>query len=516
MANRFNINAGDWNTDANWSTTTGGAGGASFPIVGDDAIFDSNSGNCTLDANAACDNIVATVAGAYASTFNAAGFDMDVGGNCELNAGTWTLGSGTWFVGGGMQHASCTNWIGDGATIDFDGTGSFSWTQINDSGDRAANIIVRAGVTLTPASLIYATNYDIYGTIPLGSGSNNMQSYSGYIKVHSGGTISGTGSTYIRLNDTPNNQGFLLNEGSVSASYILFRGPDPTSGESAYLAPGTYNADVRLNTYSGDSGTAKYQLSTVTGSLSITGDLWLENGSGNRDVEFTNVAGCVLNIGGDLLMDDVSTSAGGVLEFDNSANNQTMTISGDMTLTTLGTGTVTFTESAAGGDIVLDGTLATFTDSAGIGSLGDVTIAANADLALASNMEADDFIGSQGCTVTGVFVLTCDTFDLTGVSGNPVTWTDVDVTTTAAGTAAWSDVSNSAALPGADITADANSNDNGGNDAGWIFELDESSSSATSSSSSATSSSSSATSSSSSVLAAVTSTNQLMLMGMGT
>ncbi len=349
---------GDWDTDDEWSTASGTSPGdqdTTFPTAGDDVIFDSNSGNCTLDANAACDSITASVAGSYSGSFSAAGFDMDVGGNCELESGTWTMGVGTWNVAGGMQHASSTNWIGDGATIDFDGSGSFSWTQINDASDRAANIIVRAGVTLTPASRIYATNYDIYGTVPLGSGSNRLQNYAGEIKVRSGGEISGTGTTFIQLESSPNTKGFTLNEGTVSVSLIHFVSPVTTAGETALIAPGTYDADVKVSAFSGTSATAKSQLSTVAGTVTITGDLWILDGSGNRDVEFTNVVGCVLNIVGDLLIDDISTSAGGIVEFDNSANNQTMTISGDITMTTLGTGTVTFTKSGAGGTVTFSG-----------------------------------------------------------------------------------------------------------------------------------------------------------------
>ena len=52
MANRYFLNIGvNWNDLANWSTSSGGAGGASVPGSGDVAIFDANSGNCTLNAN---------------------------------------------------------------------------------------------------------------------------------------------------------------------------------------------------------------------------------------------------------------------------------------------------------------------------------------------------------------------------------------------------------------------------------------------------------------------------------
>ena len=507
---------GDWDTNDKWSTASGTSPGdqdTTFPTAGDDVIFDSNSGNCTLDANAACDSIAATAAGAYSGTFSAAGFDMDVGGNCELESGTWTMGVGTWNVAGGMQHANATNWIGDGATLDFDGSGSFSWTQINDASDRAANIIVRAGVTLTPASQIYATNYDIYGTVPLGSGSNNLRNFAGEIKVRSGGEISGTGTTFIQLESSPNTKGFTLNEGTVSVSQIRFVSPITTAGETALIAPGTYDADVKVSTFSGTSATAKSQLSTVAGTVTITGDLWILDGSGDRDVEFTNVAGCVLNIGGDLLIDDISTSAGGIVEFDNSANNQTMTISGDITMTTLGTGTVTFTESGAGGDIALDGA-ATYTGDIGEGSLGDVTVTNGNSLAVASAMDVAGFTGEPNCSVTGAFLLTVgDNFALDGTSGNTITFNGPDLDVTGTAEAHFTTATNSDASAGEEVDALDNCTDGGGN-SNWDFEQSSSSSSATSSSQ--TSSSSSSSSSSSIVAGQAVSTSQLMLMGVGT
>lgn len=66
MANRFWIFSGSsiWNNNAVWSTSTGGAGGASYPVAGDNAIFDSNSGSISgiyiQDEDAECDDITFT------------------------------------------------------------------------------------------------------------------------------------------------------------------------------------------------------------------------------------------------------------------------------------------------------------------------------------------------------------------------------------------------------------------------------------------------------------------------
>lgn len=64
MANRYYVGpaAGAWNLNANWSAASGGAGGASFPIAGDNAFLDAGSaGNGpTLTVAAACDQLDCT------------------------------------------------------------------------------------------------------------------------------------------------------------------------------------------------------------------------------------------------------------------------------------------------------------------------------------------------------------------------------------------------------------------------------------------------------------------------
>ena len=49
MANRYWIGgSGDWTDTANWSTTSGGSGGASVPTASDDVYIDANSGSGTV------------------------------------------------------------------------------------------------------------------------------------------------------------------------------------------------------------------------------------------------------------------------------------------------------------------------------------------------------------------------------------------------------------------------------------------------------------------------------------
>src|SRR5665213_367574 len=55
MANRYYVGTGTvgsptgWNSTSYWSTTSGGASGASVPGISDTAFFDNYSGYCTTD-----------------------------------------------------------------------------------------------------------------------------------------------------------------------------------------------------------------------------------------------------------------------------------------------------------------------------------------------------------------------------------------------------------------------------------------------------------------------------------
>jgi len=93
-ANRYWVatSAGDWNSAANWSTTSGGSGGASVPGSGDDVFFTSaRNGNCTLNAGV---NVASMNLGGYTGTIaQASGISVTVG------SGGWTQSSGT-FIGG--------------------------------------------------------------------------------------------------------------------------------------------------------------------------------------------------------------------------------------------------------------------------------------------------------------------------------------------------------------------------------------------------------------------------------
>lgn len=73
MATRFLIATGNWNATAIWSTSSGGAGGASYPVLGDTVNLNAASGTRTLTVNvsAACGTMNVTGACTCTLTLNA-------------------------------------------------------------------------------------------------------------------------------------------------------------------------------------------------------------------------------------------------------------------------------------------------------------------------------------------------------------------------------------------------------------------------------------------------------------
>lgn len=83
MANRYWVGGtGTWDgsNTANWSATSGGAGGASVPTVADAAIFNASSGGGTVTLGANVDCLTVNFSG-FTGTFDFSTYDVNVAGN---------------------------------------------------------------------------------------------------------------------------------------------------------------------------------------------------------------------------------------------------------------------------------------------------------------------------------------------------------------------------------------------------------------------------------------------------
>jgi hypothetical protein len=124
MADRYWVGGtGSWNSTAKWSTTSGGASGASVPTATDNAIFDANSGTAhytvTVTDNATCADLTFTPEPANGVTQFAVGNGFVIAGTFSTsgtqgNRRVW-FRSSTYGLTRDMQIAT----IGTVSDVDF-------------------------------------------------------------------------------------------------------------------------------------------------------------------------------------------------------------------------------------------------------------------------------------------------------------------------------------------------------------------------------------------------------------
>lgn len=177
--NRYWISSStsNWNNTANWSTSPGGAGGASVPTTGNVAVFDGSGGR-----NGACNlDIAPTVGGISMSGYTGT---IDLNGFTLTSTGTHTFSTGIISNTGGtatltLSTAGSTTFSGTTFNIDITGTsgriffngstfnGSLALTKTNNSTDNglggnqfnAATALINSS---THALQLAAQNPDIF------------------------------------------------------------------------------------------------------------------------------------------------------------------------------------------------------------------------------------------------------------------------------------------------------------------------------------------------------------------
>jgi len=135
---------GNWSDAAHWSTSSGGAGGASVPGRNDTVYFDANSGGgtCTVDVN-------------YVPTSSRylAGLIM-TGSTTTINAGSATirLNGDSVFVGSKFTASSSTVYFGQNSLTITPGTAEFNNVMFNGSNKTftiSGTMVVNGTTTLT-------------------------------------------------------------------------------------------------------------------------------------------------------------------------------------------------------------------------------------------------------------------------------------------------------------------------------------------------------------------------------
>jgi|GEM_PF-3254603 len=232
---RYFVGAGAWNSAANWSATSGGAGGASVPGTGAVAIFDANSPSCTLSGGVSVE--VLRLDAAFTGV-------LDAGGNAitiERNRGFGELR----VAGGELKLGSATHTIKDnfrftGGTI-TPGTSTVGFLAPNDGSAEVAGNLVLNNVRF------YHSN----------SGSNHK-----VLAIN--GTVTTNGSLAIEGYDA-GGWNLYLNGGEIVAKGAITGNGKVVRGTSSLTISGGAGDQTQTGLFWGTSGT--YTVNKAAGKL---------------------------------------------------------------------------------------------------------------------------------------------------------------------------------------------------------------------------------------------------------
>jgi len=515
MADRYWIlGTGTWNATntANWSATSGGAGGASVPTAADNVFFDANSNVGTgaftvtmANSPRVCNDFTAsgldgamtlagsaiglTVSGSLTfqstnfsatytgtTTFNATTTGKTVttngvafGGAVTFNgvAGAWTLGSAL------TVPATSTTTLTNG-TLDLGNftlsTGIFSSDNVNTrsiafgtTGSIVPTITTAATTVLAMAT---ATNFTFTGT------SNITAAMSVTRTFNFGGTAGATTSNRLNVNTT---SGASIPTFTGSFRQLNFTGSTTSFGSPTIschgftLASGGTYTNVNFTTV-GD-GTLTYTSKTIsTLNINGTGITTTLNSNGtNGSLLLTNGT---IDLAGYTLTTPVTTAAGtknitfnGGTLLIASGNFANSNPTGFTTTAGTGTGVISMT-SASTKTMTGSSTYNCTINQGGAGNLNFT--GSNTFNNITNTVQPASIIFTAGTTNT------FNNFNLSGTAGNLITIGSATAAShtlsKASGTvsANFLSISRSTATGGAIWDAGANSTD-GGNNSGWIF-----------------------------------------------
>lgn len=191
MANRYFINGGVnnlWGDTSNWSTTDGGAGGASVPTVADDVFFTSLSPNCTVStSNRVCKTINYT---GYTNTITLT-TSVAISGDITLSPTMTVAGAGNHNMNAtGTLTSNGKVW---NALFNFTGSGTFTL---------ADDFYVTGTLTIAATGTLTGNTIYVGGNLVL---SSTLTGYSTNLVLNGNSTISGAGT--FRNNLTINTAG---------------------------------------------------------------------------------------------------------------------------------------------------------------------------------------------------------------------------------------------------------------------------------------------------------------------
>lgn len=296
MAARYFVGTGNWSDTNRWSTTSGGPGGASVPVVGDDVYFDSNSGNSTVDVL-----IGSTTTGLLSINFNGYTSTITMSNNIHIAAGGTVS-----IVGSTNVTTSGTSPLYLNSTVTLN-SGGGSW---------GGNVTFGAGAkTLTSDFRILGSTSTVSGGNPSISGAS-FKYYSNGLTVVPG--LTGN-STFVLTGGTWSGAGQVLTN-------LHFAGNVTISG-SVIWSPTVANGAATLKYVSGTINTGT---STLTTTLTSTSGITTYDTAGItwNNITFNNTSGITdarLTITSNLV-------ATGTLNFTNTTATPTFILEGTATI----------------------------------------------------------------------------------------------------------------------------------------------------------------------------------------
>lgn len=323
MANRFWVGGtGTWDatTTTNWSTLSGGSGGASVPSTADTVIFDSLSNatsyTCTKTATTAILGI--TMANPLTGTLTFAGT-----ATLYFTTGGITISSGVNYTNTGNMRA------GGACTVTTNGVTLPCNFVVSAT---SANVITLGSALTTTLELtctIGVLNFSSYNITANNFRSNNLGSSASI-------NASGSGQLYITGN----------------ASTVFDNRGSPTAGITGGILI------VNL-TYSGSTGTRTITIFNTNASLNVTaGSDVVSTASANtnnfNDVNFTGFSGTFTTNGSTSIFGSLILSSSTTTNFVNALN---FTATSSKTITTNGRTLGNITFNGVGGTWVLQDAL---------------------------------------------------------------------------------------------------------------------------------------------------------------
>ena len=399
--------ASNWNNTANWSTSSGGVGGASVPAAGVTAVFNSGgTGNCTLDMAPTIGTI--TISG-YTGTINLNGNNLTISGSSastfssgtisnsgvtaavvfSTTTGTATFNGST--ISANISGTAGTITFGGGST--FSGTISLSAATMLLNGTTSSRNIFNGTTTLTKTGATFdlGTGANTFnGTTTLvNSGTGTLESANNYSDTFNGDvTLTNTSTSRIHMADgttgTAFNGNIVVNStGSGTDSGVRFAfnsGASATLAEGKTITAGTFTVGTlylsRLTQGTLAGGTS--QTITLTGTaILFIGPSSTLNGNVTFKSPQVYLNGCTYNgtaylekNGGSNNLGDGNNIFNGVTTIVNSGTGYFATayvtrdiFNDDVTATNTGTSWVALSDDATGtqfnGNIIVNSTNST-------------------------------------------------------------------------------------------------------------------------------------------------------------